>query len=56
MKVELGLYNYATKADLNNQLAVYTWSFAKETYLAYLKSDVDKLAIDKLKNSSKYFK
>ena len=50
MKVELDLYNYATKADLKNAAGVDTSDFAKKTDLAYLKSDVDKLDIDKLKN------
>ena len=43
VKVELDLSNYATKSDLKK-------SFAKKTDLANLKSDIDKLDIDKLKN------
>ena len=48
--VELDLSNYATKADLKNATAVDTSKFTKKLYLADLKSDVDKLDIDKLKN------
>ena len=50
VKVELDLCNYATKTDLKNATGVDTSSFAKKTGLANLKSDVDKLDIDKLKN------
>ena len=50
VKVELDLSNYATKADLKNSTGVDTLSFAKKTELANLKSDIDKLDIDKLKN------
>ena len=50
MKVELDLSNYATKADLKNVTGVHTSSFAKITDIANLKSDVDKLDIDELKN------
>ena len=42
--------NYATKTDLKNTTAVYTSSFAKKADLANLKSGVDKLDIDELKN------
>ena len=49
VKVELDLSNYATKADLKNATGVNTSDFAKKTDLASLKSDVDKLDIDKLK-------
>ena len=44
------LPNYAAEADLKNATEVATWSFAKKTDIANLKSDVDKLDIDKLKN------
>ena len=44
------LPNYAVEADLKNATGVATWSFAKKTDIANLKSDVDKLDIDKLKN------
>ena len=50
VKVELDLSNYATKTDLKNAAGVDTSDFAKKTDLANLKSDVDKLDIDKLKN------
>ena len=50
VKVELYLYNYATKADLKNAAGVDTSDFAKKVALANLKSDVDKLDIDRLKN------
>ena len=49
VKVELDLSNYATKADLKNAARVNISSFAKKTDLANLKSNVDKLDIDKLK-------
>ena len=50
VKVELDLSNYATKAELKNATGFDTLAFAKKTDLANLKSDVDKLHIDKLKN------
>ena len=50
IKVELDLSNYTTKADFNNVTGVDPSSFAKKTDLANLKSNVDKLDIDKLKN------
>ena len=40
--------NYATKTDLKNVTHVDTSSFALETNLANLKTEVDKLDIDKL--------
>ena len=49
MKVELDLSNYesyATKADLKNATGVDT-SYLEKTDLANLKSEVDKLDIDK---------
>ena len=48
VKVELDLSNYATKADLKNATGVDTSKFAKKVDLANLKSNVDKLDIDKL--------
>ena len=42
--------NYATKTDLKNATGIDTSSFAKKVDLANLKSNVDKLDIDKLKN------
>ena len=50
VKVELDLSNYAKKADLKNAAGVDTSQFAKKVDLANLKSNVDKLKIDKLKN------
>ena len=50
IKVELNLSNYATKADLKNATGGDISDFAKKTEFANLKSDVDKLDIDKLKN------
>ena len=44
--------NYATKADLKNVTGADISDFAKNTDLANLKSDVDKLDVDKLKNVS----
>ena len=51
VKVELDLSNYATKADLENATGVDTSKSAKKVDLANLKSDVNKLDIDKLKNA-----
>ena len=50
VKVELDLSNYATKVDLKNAAGVDVSEFAKMADLTNLKSDVDKLDIDKLKN------
>ena len=47
VKVELDLSTYRTKADLKNATDVDTWKFAKKVDLASLKSNVDKLDIDK---------
>ena len=52
MKFELDLSNYATKADLKNVTGVHTSKLTKTVDLASLKSDLDKLDIDKLKNVS----
>ena len=52
VKVELELSNYATKGDLKNATGVDTSKFAKKIDLASLKSNVDKVDIDKLKNVS----
>ena len=49
IKVELDLTNYATKTDLNNITHVDTTSFASKTNLAALKTEVDKIDIDKSK-------
>ena len=50
VKVELDLSNYAIKADLKNSTGVDTSKFAEKVVLDNLKSNVDKLDIDKLKN------
>ena len=50
VKVELDLSNYATKTDLENGTRIDTSSFAKKVDLGSLKSNVDKLDIDKLKH------
>ena len=51
IKVELDLTNYATKTDLNNITHVETSSFASKTNLAVLKTEVEKIDIDKLKTA-----
>ena len=48
IKVKVDLSNYATKADIKNISHVNTSSFALKTNLASLKTEVDKLDIDKL--------
>ena len=49
VKVELDLANYATKDDLKNITHVDVSSYATKTNLAGLKSEVDKIDVDKLK-------
>ena len=49
IKVELDLSNYATKDDVKNITHVDVSSYATETNLAALKTEVDKIDIDKLK-------
>ena len=46
--VKVDLSNYATKADIKNISHVYTSRFALKTNLANLKTEFDKLDIDKL--------
>ena len=48
-KVELALSNYAAKLDFKNATGVDTSKFTEKVDLASLKSNVDKLDIDKLK-------
>ena len=48
INVKADLSNYATKADVKNILHVDTSSFALKTNLANLKTEIDKLDIDKL--------
>ena len=49
IKVELDLANYATKDDVKNITHVVVSSYATKTNLAALKSEVDKIDVDKLK-------
>ena len=49
MKAELDLSNYATETDLKNAAGDDTSDFSKKPDLVNLKSNVDKLDIDKLK-------
>ena len=54
VRAKLDLYNYATNANLKNQASVNTSKFAKQvdlsnlTNISYLKSERDKLHIDRL--------
>ena len=48
INVKVDLSNYATKTDLKNVTHVDTSSFALKTNLASLKTEVDKLDVDKL--------
>ena len=48
INVKVDLSNYATKTGLKNVTQVDTWSFALKTNLANLKTEVNKLDIDKL--------
>ena len=49
IKVKLDLANYATKDDVKNITHVDVSSFASKTNLAALKTEVDKIDVDKLK-------
>ena len=49
IKVELDLANYAVKDDVKNITHVDVSSYATKTNLAPLKSEVDKIDVDKLK-------
>ena len=49
IKVELDLANYATKDDVKNITHVDVSSYATKTNLAALKTEVDKIGVDKLK-------
>ena len=49
IKVELDLSNYATKDDVKNITHVDVTSYATKTNLAELKTEVDKIDVDKLK-------
>ena len=48
IKIKIGLSNYATKEDIKNITHVDTSTFALKTNLSSLKTEVDKLDIDKL--------
>ena len=48
INIKVDFSNYATKADIKNISHVDTSSFALKTNLANLKTEVDKLDIDKL--------
>ena len=51
IKVELDLSNYATKVDVKNITHVDVSSYATKTNLAALKTEVDKIDVDKLKTT-----
>ena len=51
IKVELDFANYATKDDVKNITHVDVSSYGTKTNLAVLKSEVDKIDIDKLKTA-----
>ena len=50
MKVELYLSNYATKADLKSPTGVASSKLSEHVDLGSLKSEIDKVDIDKLKS------
>ena len=50
-KVKLDSSNYATKEDMKNEAGVHTSKFTKKIDLASLKSNLDQLDINKLKNA-----
>ena len=57
INVNVDLYNYGTKTDIKNISHADTSSFALKTNLANLKTEIDKLDIDKLvQNIDKLFK
>ena len=51
IKVELDLANYATKDDVKNITHVDVSSYATKTNLSALKSEVDKIDVNKLKTT-----
>ena len=51
VKVELDLTNYATKTYLKNIAHIDVSSFASKTNLAAIKTEVDKIDVDKLKTA-----
>ena len=50
INVKVDLSNYATKTDIKNISRIDTLSFVLKSNLASLKTEVDKLDIDKLKS------
>ena len=48
INVKIDLSNYATKDDIKNIIHVDTSSFSLKTNVANLKTEVDKLDVDKL--------
>ena len=50
INVKLNVNTYATKTDIKNILHIDTSSFALKSNLVSLKTEVDKLDIDKLKS------
>ena len=50
INVKVDLFNYATKTDFKNIFHIDTSSFALKRNLANLKTEIDKLDIDKLKS------
>ena len=47
IKIKIDLSNYATKADIKNITHVDTSGFALKTNISSLKTEVDKLDMDK---------
>ena len=54
VKVELDLYNYATKADVKGATGISTSTLASKTDLVSLKTRVDKLDADKLRTVCRF--
>ena len=52
INVKVDLSNYTTKTDLKNVTDIDTSSFVLKTNLASLKTEIDKLEIDKLASVS----
>ena len=50
INVNFDLYNYETKADLKNTTGIDISKLAAQSDLASLKSEVDKIDVEKLKN------
>ena len=55
IKVKIDLSNYATKTDIKNISHIDTLNFALKANLAHLKTEVDKLDIDKSVPVPAYF-